>query len=94
MMKTFRRRGNRIRPLIDIHGQWLTQYSTYPEITSVAMRDGRVVRYVIDAKPVRLHLGRNGWEKTGYQMIGYQYRTEKKKPMKQVTSLLHRVMQP
>ena len=82
-MRVFNRRGNRIRPLLNIHGEWKTGESTYPETLSVAMADGRVVRYFIGTQPVKLYVGKNGWQKTGREAIGYQY----KKPKRMTSSL-------
>ena len=88
-MRAFKRRSNRIKPLLDIHGRWESERSTYPETLFVAMRDGRIVRYTIDAKPVSIHVGKNGWERKGTQVIGYQFRANKKSPA-QMTSLFRR----
>lgn len=90
-MRVFNRRGNRIRPLLDLHGQWLDDRSTYPDELHVAMRDGRVVRYGLLNNPMRLCVGKHGWQSSGYVVVGYQYRAEKKTPLKKMTSFLQRV---
>lgn len=79
----FKRRGNRIKPLLDIKADYVTG-NQYPDYLHIAMSNGRVIPYVIDAKPIRIHTGKDGWEKTGTQVIGY------KKPQKRVTNLLLR----
>jgi len=90
-MRVFNRRSFRIRPLLDIHGQWLDPRSTYPDELQVAMRDGRVVRYGLLSNPTRLHVGKHGWQSSGNEVVGYQYRAEKKSPPKKMTSFLQRV---
>ncbi len=90
-MRVFNRRGNRIRPLLDLHGRWLDDLSTYPDELHVAMRDGRVVRYGLLNVPMHLNVGQNGWKPSGYVIVGYQYRAEKKTPLKKMTSFLQRV---
>ena len=80
----FKRRGNRIKPLLDIKADWVTG-NQYPDYLHVAMSNGRVIPYVIDARPIRIHTGKGGWEKTGTQVVGYN-----RKPQKRVTSLLLR----
>lgn len=99
----FKRRGNRIKPLLDIKADWVTG-NQYPDYLHVAMSNGRVIPYVIDARPIRIHTGKDGWEKTGTQVIGYRNLTDeqkvyalgkmyeakkhtKRKPQKRVTSL-------
>lgn len=74
MLKPFRRRGSRIRPLLEISGTWWKSSSTYPELLRIPMRDGRVIRYVMDAQPIAIHVGKDGWRKTGYEIVGYQYK--------------------
>ena len=75
-MRIFNRRSPRIKPLLNIHGNWFFRNSTYPEMLNVAMRDGQVVRYVIDATAVKPHVGRNGWDVGDHRniVIGYQYK--------------------
>ena len=80
----FKRRGNRVKPLLDIHCQWITG-NPDPDIVDIAMRNGRVVRYVNVAKAVRIHTGKDGWEKTGVQVEGY------KKPPEPLTRRKRRV---
>lgn len=77
-MGVFNRRSPRIKPLLDLHCTWKSAYSTYPEVISVAMRDGRVVRYVIDAKPVHLRLGIDGWDTGKHQTIGYKAKKDRR----------------
>lgn len=78
----------RVRPLLNIHGTWETGRG-YPDTVDIAMRDGRVVRYSLMVHAVNIHAGKNGWEQNGTMVTGYKFR-EKKKPMKKVTSFLHR----
>ena len=80
-MRIFSRRATMIKPLLPIHGRWQFYNSTYPEILDVAMKDGRIVRYVIDAKPVNICTGKHGWQ-VGKRVVGYKY---KKRPSKRLT---------
>ena len=68
----FRRRGNRTKPLLDIHCQWNT-WNQYPDVVTILMRNGHAVRYVIDSKPIRIHTGPDGWERGKQDVVGYQY---------------------
>lgn len=72
----------RVKPLLDIHGTWVTG-QRYPETLHVAMGDGRIVRYHSEMPLVKLNLGKDGWKKTGREVVGYQY----KKPKRMTSSL-------
>lgn len=82
-MLGFKRRGNKIRPLLDVNAIWKSGSSTYPEMIRILMEDGRVIRYTMDRKPVNIHTGVNGWKETGWQIVGYLYR-DKEKPLKRL----------
>ena len=71
-MLGFKRRGNKIRPLLDVNAIWKSGSSTYPEMIRIPMEDGRVIRYTIDRKPIAIHTGKNGWETNGNEIIGYR----------------------
>lgn len=88
MFRTFKRRSNRIKPLLNYHGVWSSHESTYPDYMMIAMRDGRVVRYARDIRPIRLNVGKNGWQFSGHIAVGYQY---KEKPLKKMTGFLQRL---
>ena len=67
----FKRRSNRVKPLLPISSSWKSG-DKYPDVLNVAMQNGRVVRYIRDCRTTRLHLGNDGWEKTGNQIVGYE----------------------
>lgn len=76
----FSRRSAKVKPLLDIHGEW-SQHSVYPDVLSVAMEDGRVVRYRIDILP-KPNFGRNSWDRRGKKVhIGYMFRGNEKRPV-------------
>lgn len=74
-MHRSRRRGNRVKPLLDINCDYLTG-GIYPDILYVTMRNGHIVRYVI-AEPMKvvIRAGDGGWEQTGNEVVGYKRKT-------------------
>ena len=88
-MRIFNRRAWRIKPILDIHCSWTMIGSTYPEQLMIAMRDGHVVKYDINVRPIRIHTGKNGWDMRHPQVVGYKYQW-KRNPLKRVGSSLKR----
>ena len=71
----FKRRGNRVKPLLDIHHEFLSN-GRYPDLLYVAMQNGAVVRYVIAKQmPVVVHAGDDGWEPGADEVVGYKRKT-------------------
>lgn len=88
-MRTFMRRSPKIKPLLDIHCNWMTEESTYPETVDINFRDGRTKKYVIIAPPTRLFLTNDRQARNLNEVVGYQY-WETKRPSSKVTSFLRR----
>lgn len=62
--------SSHIKPLLDIHCEYERRDSSYPESVSIAMADGKVIKYTIDVKqphPAFLK-ALDGIRKIGYEM--------------------------
>lgn len=63
----------RVKPLLPIFGTWFQGYK-YPTFVHIPMMDGHVVRYDRRMEVVPVNVGKGGWKKGRYMMVGYQYK--------------------